>query len=530
MKKSLALCVLLAMTFSSYSVGAQVTVNKISGKTVSADISVSDEFERNFATAAVMPYGAEADNIKIENGTIKNTFYISKETDENGNLNMEFSLPDDFENGQYMIVSYDSGKRYICRIGIADDGFDADLTLVNGAKSVSELKTAIENFTNFHIDDKIFSAYGEKICGYIFGAKTPYTKDEFIKAYFAAEALSRYNAKEISFYEFLTEYSAYLGIDCKSTFGTLSENGLNEADKLFSQKKQDGILSLDETLLNIFEIAEIKGCKTADEISKVYLEGADLRKVDMTSFNKLDDYQKESLFLEMISRISDADTLKKIDGVFLSLANGSANQDGGKSPSGGGSSNKISSGISTNIQPVLPDNTKKEFSDILSHWAKDYIKALADDGIINGFSDNTYRPDNNITRAEFTKIVCGAFGINGGTSCSFTDISASDWYYSSICAADSAQIVNGYDGIFNPNGFITREDAAVIINRILKLSAQNNAAFNDADEISDYAAQTVNALYQNGILSGYSDNTFRPKGNITRAETAVLITKALRRN
>ncbi|UKI35440.1 MAG: S-layer homology domain-containing protein [Clostridiales bacterium] len=97
----------------------------------------------------------------------------------------------------------------------------------------------------------------------------------------------------------------------------------------------------------------------------------------------------------------------------------------------------------------------------------------------------------------------------------FSDVSASDWFYESVCSAKSAGIITGYDGIFNPNGFITREDASVIINRILNLSADKNAVFSDADEISDYAVQAVNALYENKILSGYSDSTFKPKGNIT---------------
>ena len=525
MKKSLALCVGLLFVFSSYSASAQITVNKISGKTVSADISISPEYERNFAAAVIMPYGADEDNIKIENGTIKNTFYISKETDADGNVTLEFTLPDGFENGQYTIVSYDSGKKYVSRIGISDGGFDSDLALVNGAESASELKNAVENFEHFNIDNEIFSTHGEKICGYVFAEKTNYTKDEFIKAYFTAEALSRYGAKEISFYEFLTEYTAYLGIDFKNTFGTLSENGFDEADKLFSAKLQNIGLDLSETLLNIFEIAEIKACKTAEDISKAYLANAVSRKVDMTDFNKLDSYNKESLFLEMISKISDTDTLSEIDSVFLSLANGLANPTYEKPSSGGGSSNKVSSGVSANVQPILPDSAKSDFSDISEHWAKDYIKALAGDGIINGFSDNTFKPDNSITRAEFTKIACKAFGINGGADCGFSDVSASDWFYESVCSAKSAGIITGYDGIFNPNGFITREDASVIINRILNLSADKNAVFSDTDEISDYAVQAVNALCENKILSGYTDSTFKPKGNITRAETAAVIAR-----
>ena len=516
------------LAFSSQSVFAEVNITNISGKTVSAEISVSPAAEHNFATAAVMPYDADESSIKIENGTIKNTFYISKETDENGNLNIDFTLPNDFENGQYIIVSYDNGKKYISRIGIYDDSFDNDLPSVNGAASAAELKNAISNFSHFRADDEIFSAHGEKISEYVFGGKPSggYEKDEFVKTYFVAEALARYNRKDISFFEFLNEYTAYLGIDYKNTFGTLSEKGFDEADKLFSAKSENFSKNISETLGGIFEIAEIKACKTAGEISKIYLENAALRKVDMTNFNKLDEYAKESLFLEMISKISDADTLAKIDGVFLSLANENANPTSEKTSSGGGSSNRVSSGMSTSIQPVLPSGENDKFSDISSHWAKSNIEKLAAKGIINGFDDKTFKPDNKITRAEFTKIVCNAFGINGGGKAAFSDVSPSDWYYESVSAAAGALVVNGFDGMFYPSGYITREDAAVIINRILKLGADGELSFGDAYAISDYASDAVCALAENGIIKGYADETFKPKDNITRAETAVIIERA----
>ncbi|MCI5970749.1 MAG: S-layer homology domain-containing protein [Oscillospiraceae bacterium] len=531
MRKSLVICVLGILLINTCPASAEMIVSGISGKTLSADISVSPDMDENFASVAVMPYNSDESNIKIENDTIKNTFYITKETDENGKLNMTFSLPDDFENGQYCVISYDNGKKFISRIGIADESFDGDLVSVNASNSVSEMKNAIDGFSSFNIDDSIFSAHKDSICSYVFDRKPSegYTRESFIKEYFIAEALSRYIDKEVSFYEFLTEYCAYWSIDYKNTFGTLSDKGFDEAGKLFAAKA-DGIDGdIDKVLLDIFKIAEIKACKSADELSATYLENAVLRNVDLTKYNLLSDYDKESLFLEMLSKISEADTIEKIDNVFLSIAE-RLSSPAQNETSGGGSSNKVSSGVSINAQIPNLEIPKTEFSDVAGHWAQEFIKTLSDMGVINGFDDKTFKPDNTITRAEFTKIACKMFNISGNVSCSFSDVKTSDWYYESVCSAYSAGIVSGYDNLFYPNGFITREDAAVIVNRILKLKSSEKVLFKDADDISDYSINAVGALAENGILSGYSDNTFKPKGYITRAEVTALIIRASKIN
>lgn len=533
MKKSLALGVLAAVLFSGISANANITVTEVSKRRVTANISVNPLSDVNFASAAVVPYDFDGENFEIENDTLKNVFYITKETDDNGELDITFVLPDGFENGQYCAVSYDGGEKYISRIGIADESFGADLVLANSAKSASELKAAVENFEFFNVGSEIFSSYGDGICEYVFAAKPDngYTAEGFIKEYFTAEALLRYSDKKISFYKFLTEYSAYLGIDYKNTFAALTQEGFDEADRLFSKRAEKGISDVSKTLDEIYKTAEIKKCKTAKELCGVYLEGAQSRNVDMTDYNSLDDYKKESVFLKMLSELKNADTIEEADKIFLSLSKeyadtGSGNNSSSSSSSGGGRSNGISAGAGINVSPVLPADEKTYFSDISQHWAKEYIKTLSDTGIVNGFDDNTFKPDNNVTRAEFTKIVCRMFDITGGGEPLFDDVKPSDWYYGFVCSAYGAKIVSGYENLFSPEGYITREDAAVILNRILKLGANGNLSFADADKISPYAKSSVCALFENGITQGYPDNTFNPKGFITRAEASVLITKA----
>ena len=188
MKKSLALCVLAAVLFSGISANANITVTEVSKRRVTANISVNPLSDVNFASAAVVPYDFDGENFEIENDTLKNVFYITKETDDNGELDITFVLPDSFENGQYCAVSYDGGEKYISRIGIADESFGADLVLANSAKSASELKAAVENFEFFNVDSEIFSSYGDGICEYVFAAipDNGYTAEGFIKEYLSS--------------------------------------------------------------------------------------------------------------------------------------------------------------------------------------------------------------------------------------------------------------------------------------------------------------------------------------------------------
>ncbi|MBR5506140.1 MAG: S-layer homology domain-containing protein, partial [Clostridia bacterium] len=88
--------------------------------------------------------------------------------------------------------------------------------------------------------------------------------------------------------------------------------------------------------------------------------------------------------------------------------------------------------------------------------------------------------------------------------------------------------ISGYNGSFNPDASITRQDAAVIIYNVLSASVENNVdtAYSDASDISSYAIDAVKAVSAVQIMKGY-ENKFRPKDYITRAETAVLISNVL---
>lgn len=168
------------------------------------------------------------------------------------------------------------------------------------------------------------------------------------------------------------------------------------------------------------------------------------------------------------------------------------------------------------------------FNDVpADHWAADFIKVLADAGIINGDEDGNFNTEGKITRAEFTKMVAVLFGleIKDDATVDFNDCDADDWFVKYVAAAVEAGYINGVgEGTFAPNDTISREDACTILGRALGLAAENaNLNFADADAVADYAAQYIALLSELGFINGYEDGTFAPKNEITRAEAAKII-------
>ena len=171
-------------------------------------------------------------------------------------------------------------------------------------------------------------------------------------------------------------------------------------------------------------------------------------------------------------------------------------------------------------------------SDISGHWAEDNIKKLVAMGIISGYPDGAFLPDNAITRAEFAVMLEKAFKIAQQDGQVFAD-TAGHWAEKYIATATTYGIVNGYgDSSFGPDDPVTREQMAVMIIKAAKLSPAAGEAetqFADSGSISDWAVQAVAMVTKEGIMKGYLDNTFRPQGRATRAEAVTAVINALNR-
>ncbi len=167
------------------------------------------------------------------------------------------------------------------------------------------------------------------------------------------------------------------------------------------------------------------------------------------------------------------------------------------------------------------------YSDIASNWAAEDINLLADLGVVTGKPDGTFRPDSEITRAEIVAILVRLYDLNSDDMVLFDD-TKDHWASGYISIAASLGYVNGFDAKhFGPDDQLTREQMAVMTARIAELqedtSGGNPVPFTDKDRISSWALSAVTSVFQNGVISGYPDGTFRPSAKITRAEACHMI-------
>lgn len=152
-------------------------------------------------------------------------------------------------------------------------------------------------------------------------------------------------------------------------------------------------------------------------------------------------------------------------------------------------------------------------------------------GVISGTSDTTYSPQNQIRRADFITLLVRMLKLDGEISESFDDVTKDKYYYETVSLAKSLGIISGVgDNKFNPEGSITRQDMMVMTyNALDKLNMADMpesdlSEFTDKNNVADYAYESVSHLVGAGYISGDNGN-LNPKGNTTRAETAVFLYK-----
>ncbi|MFD0961135.1 S-layer homology domain-containing protein [Paenibacillus chungangensis] len=184
--------------------------------------------------------------------------------------------------------------------------------------------------------------------------------------------------------------------------------------------------------------------------------------------------------------------------------------------------------ISSKAEEELGSEEQIRFSDLVGHWAEENIHQLVNNGAISGYSDGTFRPDQSITRAEFTAILVKAFQLEQRSGKVFKD-TTDHWAEEVIATAAAHGIVSGYDEhTFGVNDSINREQMVTMLVRAAQLTpAQGNLSFVDQASISAWAEQSVAAALQSGLLSGYPDGTFQPQAQATRAEAVAVILRAL---
>ncbi|QQS58988.1 S-layer homology domain-containing protein [Candidatus Peregrinibacteria bacterium] len=184
------------------------------------------------------------------------------------------------------------------------------------------------------------------------------------------------------------------------------------------------------------------------------------------------------------------------------------------------------------------------FTDISGHWAESYITDLAEQDIISttnadGSSKTMFYPNNSLTRAELTKLALEAFygdsvsdladAFADPANPSFSDVPSDAWYFDYVEVAKGLDIVQGFaDGTFGPNSPITRSAALKVILLTGEIETMLTPATPFTDVSSgDWFYEYVTTAYNHCIVNGTSSTMFTPNGNVTRAESAKIISNSI---
>lgn len=183
-------------------------------------------------------------------------------------------------------------------------------------------------------------------------------------------------------------------------------------------------------------------------------------------------------------------------------------------------------------QPPVGEAPEIEFRDVAGHWAKAAVERAAKLDIVQGYPDQSFKPDAPTTRAEFITMLARLLQWEGAElSSAFADNDQiASWSKGAIAQAVKLGIIQGYsDGTVRPNQQITRAEMAVMMARALGLSLTSAAdsSFADHDSIPSWAKGAIEELHKAGLLSGRDNNQFAPNDKATRAEVIVVLLRIL---
>ncbi|MBD2232907.1 S-layer homology domain-containing protein [Phormidium tenue] len=184
------------------------------------------------------------------------------------------------------------------------------------------------------------------------------------------------------------------------------------------------------------------------------------------------------------------------------------------------------------LAPAAP--VPSRFTDLGSHWATPYIEALADRGLVKGYGNGTYRPQETINRSQFAALVAASYSnldpVRGPIT--FVDVPPTHWAASAIDQAQRKGFLGGYpDQTFRPTQGMVRVQAIVAVATGLKLPpapASGLGVYRDRAQIPSYAIDALASATRSGLVVNHPDpELLRPLETVTRAEVAVLIYQGL---
>ncbi|CAJ1316433.1 S-layer homology domain-containing protein [Paenibacillus nuruki] len=196
----------------------------------------------------------------------------------------------------------------------------------------------------------------------------------------------------------------------------------------------------------------------------------------------------------------------------------------------------------SNSTYLILNRSESLLKDISGHWAQADIQSFVDRMIVTGTGHNQFEPARMVTRAELATLLTRTLGLsqmNISTSQTpFTDVKSTAWYSDSVNTAVKAGLMLGdAKGTFRPQSAVTREELAVILERTLSFISQSPVepssnpviAFKDRDQASSWSRSAIQRISNEGILKGNPSQQFQPKGNLTRADSIVALSRILQK-
>ena len=506
-------------------------------------------------TLSVMPYSTDRSMLTddaVSAGSMLIDYVVSQ---NDGSFTYSAILNEDFAPGKYTVyadtLSQSATATFILVVGSEAQGV---INSVNGAVTPGEVKTVIGNNTEvLAIDEAEFAKYADYISNVIYASKSAggYGVGDFVKQYNTAYAVALLKNGVITINGLVKDYGSIIGIDADE-YNTLTDVAKAELGKLI---KAETIYSGD--IMNYdynFVLAKIKTAAGYEEQGAYIIENADFIGIDLDKYNSITNkfYKDKALKLVFNTNFVSLEAVKTawnnaVDNAYGEWK-GDKNTAGGSGGGGGGGgggaigtdngftvtdTEDVEDMIATEeVKPTYDEDKSMPFTDVSTHWAYATIKSMYAKGIVNGYDDGTFKPNNTVTRAEFVKMLTGAITLatTDTSSISFTDVADSDWYSECVKLAAANGLVQGHDGMFRPLDKISRQDAAIVIYNAISgagYTLNGEKTFDDTSDISDYAKASVSALAANGVING-SDGNFLPLNTLTRAEAVKLIENLLK--
>ncbi len=437
----------------------------------------------------------------------------------------------------------------------------SEITSIDGDNGLT--KFLEDNGTKINIDFSEYNSFSDKsvflsiLCGESFEEKP----DDLIAAYEKAKLITKMNlASGDGLLSLINENEGTIGLDMtlfdaienKTFFKSLWKNsGADSYEKLagyFKKVSAAALISesdpesLPENLLKTYKILGITD-DTYNTMNSLLKYDDFMIELSRTEFSDADDVG--TWITANTTSYKNEETAVVVPPIVITPSYPSTGGGGG----GGGFSSSASSGFKTDVIPEAsyePETEKPKsgadenpFTDIESvPWAKEAIILLEEWEIINGVGDGKFDPLTNVTREQFVHMIVTAFSISGDVeNVKFNDVDENAWYYNSLKAAMAKKIITGITSKeFGTGKYITRQDMAVILDRVATFKATTIPTdmypdkINDIDKCAEYAKASVTKLTRANIMTGSGDGNFAPDDNATRAMAAVVIYRMLKLN